>query len=150
MSSITFEDDTNPITNPFYYAQNMDAVYELEYQKLQNQLQEEQLKNIEANKHEKEAVENKKKKSRLSLKKTICKPASTSSCTSYVVRKESGKAHHLIKISIEDTGTLCGINSDIKNVSVQYLVKDNYDDIMEDTERLISKVVKKISSCNEN
>lgn len=145
----SYEDD-NPITNPFYYAQNMDAVYETEIQRLQKEMEEEQSrKNLEASTSTKEIAEN-KKKSKLSLKRTILKPE-TSTCaagTSYVIRKETKKAHHIIKISIEEiTGTdLCQTNINNTNISAQYLVKDSYDEILNDTEKLIGKIVKNLSS----
>lgn len=144
------DDDEDPITNPFYYAQNMDAVYETEIQKLQNEMREKQLKkDLEASTSNKETVEN-KKKSRLSLKKTICKPATSTStaCTSYIIRKETRKAHRLIKICIEDIADTDLYTTNIKNanISVQYLVKDSYDEIFKDTEKLIGKIVKNLSS----
>lgn len=152
MSSITFDDDPDPITNPFYYAQNMDAFYDAELQKMQKEVQEEQMKkNLELNKPPKESSE-KHKKRKLSLKKSICKPStSASEFTSYVVRQETAKAHHLIKISIEDltNANFYETNLEKVNVSVQYIVKDSYDEIMSDTQKLISKVVKELSAVNK-
>lgn len=69
--------------------------------------------------------------------------------SSYIIRKEPGKAHHLINISIHDmsdnaSGRSCN-EHDSTRVSVQYLVRNNYDEIMDETEHLIEKIVKKIN-----
>lgn len=153
MSCINFEDDPDPITNPFYYAQNMDAYYEAEIQKIQNEMKEkeEQLKNVkDVIKESKELPEKRKHKSKLSLKKTIFKPtASTSAAsTSYIIRSETGKARHLIKISIEDLTDFNVSSSDPikKEICVQYLVKEHYDEIKNEADRLVSKIVQKLSS----
>lgn len=144
MSNTNYEDDPDPITNPFYYAQNMDAFYESEMQKIQQEMKKDVINN-----QIKELPEKGVKKSKLSLKKTICKPtASTSACTSYVIRKETGKAHHVIKICIENFSDVISFDSNLNktDISVQYLVKEHYDEIKNDTERLINKIVNKLSS----
>lgn len=76
--------------------------------------------------------------------------------SSYVIRKETGKPHHLIKIQIydltrcvKDTKQNCEIDNDVvdsADVSIQYLVNDDYDDILDETEHLVGKIVKKISN----
>lgn len=151
MSCINFEDDPDPITNPYYYAQNMDAFYDAEIKKIQNEMKEDQMKkDNDVIKQSKELPEKGKPKSKLSLKRTICKPtASTSAAsTSYVIRSETEKAKHLIKISIEDLSDFLLPNSSLikKEICVQYLVKEHYDEIKNDADRLISKIVKKLSS----
>ncbi|KAH9645512.1 hypothetical protein HF086_017566 [Spodoptera exigua] len=87
-----------------------------------------------------------------SFKKTKKRKLDTS--LSYVIRNEPGKCHHLINIAVYDLGgdTVPGINYCENNnarVSVQYLVKDYCDDIMDEIEYLIGKIVKKISLSNQ-
>lgn len=73
-------------------------------------------------------------KSRKSLKKNT-------TSTSYVIRKTSRKGRNLIKIDIQPMN-----NSESENsVSVQYIVEDVYDEIMDATETVINKIVKRIS-----
>lgn len=149
-SSLVLEDDFDPITNPFYYAQNMEEHYESEFQKLQKELDEkktnESTKNNDENSH-KEITLNKKKRTSLSLKKDLINKPSTSK-SSYVIRKEKEKALHLIKISIQNLNNANIHEIDTENpcVSVQYIVTDIYDSVMDDTENLINKIVKKLSA----
>lgn len=75
----------------------------------------------------------------LSKKKT--KPSSLSS--SFVIRNERENGKHLIKIIMRTIDNSCEQSK--PDVSVQYIVKDNFDDIRDSTERLINKIVNKLS-----
>lgn len=68
--------------------------------------------------------------------------------SSFVQSREAGKATKIIKISIvdiEDSKT-CASESDRGNVLVKahYLVKENNDEILSQTERLINNISKKL------
>lgn len=91
------------------------------------------------------SIKRKNNKSKLNSKVTLSKLLDTPS-SSFVIRKEPGKAHHLIKISIYDLSDNNVDHSDSACVNVQYQVKDNYDEIMDETEYLIGKIVKKLST----
>lgn len=67
---------------------------------------------------------------------------------SYVSRKRNRNGHHLIKINISELipGTKCrGFE---ETTDVQYIVEDGFDEIMENTENLVRKIVKKLSDDN--
>lgn len=143
MSEFYFTDDeiNASINNPFYGAQNLDEYLEKEEQK--------RMKAVEQ-KHN-EAVENNNnlkmiKKKNTSLKRKLPQLGTViSPDSSFVIRKNKGNAHHIIKIEIleidnEDLG-----NSAKTNISVQYVVSENYDNMMDATENLINKIIKKLS-----
>ncbi|XP_063826040.1 uncharacterized protein LOC135077821 [Ostrinia nubilalis] len=73
---------------------------------------------------------------------------------SYVINNEHQRGTRLIKIKVIDiSGELpdtSNIECDEENVvlSAQYVVKDDLDDIMDDTETVIKKICKKISDNN--
>lgn len=94
-----------------------------------------------------------KNKSKSTFKNTLSK-LFTMPSSSYVLRKEPGKAHHLIKICIynlSDSNVISNIDHcDSASVSVQYQVKDNHDEIMDETDYLVSKIVKKLSSASHS
>lgn len=124
-------DDIYPVTNPFYYAQDRESWENIEVAAIahgesrQKKIEEPRLK---------------KKKSK-SFKNS-----------SFIVRKEQGRARHLIKVMVYD---LDGRNmeeidteTDNASVNVQYIVTSDYDDIMDKTDNLVSKIVEKISKYN--
>lgn len=115
-----------------YYAQdaqNLDAIFDINHEK-PLELKEEKL------------MSKKNKNSHLTKK-----PKSLSSASSsFVIRNEREKGKHLIKIMVHSLQNNC-VQSE-PSVSVQYLVKDSYDDILNSTERLINKIVNKISDSN--
>lgn len=121
-------EDSEPTTNPFYYAQDRQGWYD-----------EVATKAREQNRRQKSEEKNKKKKIRSNSLKN----------TSFIMRKETGNVRHLIKIIIHnlDGCNIDEINTESGNaaVNVQYLVTSAYDDIMDETEHLVSKVVKKLS-----
>lgn len=114
-----------------------------------SEFQENQQDKVKDTREEPIKIKNKKPKltSKITLSKLLDAPS-----TSYVIRKEPGKAHHLIKISIcdlSDNNLMSRVDrsdSDCACVNVQYLVKDNYDEIMDESEYLVGKIVKKLSS----
>lgn len=141
--------DTYSLGNPFLFAQDRESFYnteaELAHQEYLNEKKEEQ-KSVETKDH-------KRKKS--NINKKVMKKYPTQS-SSYVIRKETGIPHHLIKILIydltrcvKDNKQNCEIDYDVgdsADVNIQYLVKDDYDDILDETEHLVGKVVKKLSN----
>ncbi|KAJ8737824.1 hypothetical protein PYW08_000419 [Mythimna loreyi] len=122
---------TDPVLNPFYYAQDGESWYA---QVAANACNES---------HQQKLEEQKQKKK----KKTKSKPFKN---TSFIIRKEPGHVRQLIKIIIHDLDDRhideIDTEPDSASVNIQYLVKSDYDDIMSETELLVSKIVKKLSS----
>lgn len=73
---------------------------------------------------------------------------------SFIMRKESGHARRIIKIIVHDVDGhhMEEIDSDPESASVniQYLVRSDFDEIMCETEYLVTKIVKKLSSTSCN
>lgn len=122
-------DCPDPVLNPFYYAQDQESWYAEVAEKAceesrQQKIQEKKIK--------------KKKKS---------KPFKN---TSFITRKEPGHIHRIIKIIVHDVEgrQMNEIDSDpdSASVNIQYLVRSDIDDIMSETEYLVAKIVKKLSS----
>lgn len=144
--SLLIDDDYNPITNPYYYAQNI-----MDHPCLNLEEMTENKAKPGSSKSMKKVNKNKK---RIASKRKLESPVKLTSApqvsSSYIIRKETRRAMQLIKIDIID---LCGSelnnSSDIDSasVSVQYIVTDSYDDIANATTGLINKIVNKI---NEN
>ncbi|CAK1590058.1 unnamed protein product [Parnassius mnemosyne] len=113
-------EDSNPITNPFYYAQDRQSWYD-----------EVATKTCEQSRREKSEEKIKKKKIKSNSLKN----------TSFIMRKETGDVRHLIQIIIHDLDdrNIDEINTESGNaaVNVQHLVTSAYDDIMDETEHLV-------------
>lgn len=142
--SLLIDDDCNPITNPYYYAQNIMAdSYINQEETAENKVKPGSSKPMKkVNKNKKRIASKRKLES--SLKLSSDPPASSS----YIIKKETRRAMQLIKINILDLyGSELNNSSDIDSasVSVQYIVTDSYDDIADATKRLINKIVNKIN-----
>lgn len=88
------------------------------------------------------------KKKKVSFKKTTC--CNMASTSSFVIRKDQKKGHHVIKIEVYEINNQSNNNtSGSASVNVQYVVKDNYDNIMDATNCLISRIVKKLSDSDD-
>lgn len=141
MEDLEIADD---VIKSFYFTQEL-AGNNIE----QSEFQENQQNKVKDTRERPIKVKNKKPKltSKITLSKLLDAPS-----TSYVIRKEPGKAHHLIKISIcdlSDNNLISRVDcseSGCACVNVQYLVKDNYDEIMNEAEYLVGKIVTKLSS----
>lgn len=131
MSDLDIVDD---VFNSYYFTQELpkNKMEQVEFH--QNQ------KHEEYDVNEKGIKEKDRKKSKLTSRNTVSKHSVIPS-TSYVIRNEPGKAHHIIKICVYDLSI-----NESPCVDVQYQVKDNYDEIMSETDYLVNKIVKKISS----
>lgn len=123
-------EDADPVTNPFYYAQDRDR-WDMEVA----------TKACEESRQQRAEAQRLKKKKSKSFKNS-----------SFIMRKEQGRVRHLIKIMVYD---LNGRNmeeidteNDNANVNVQYIVTSDYDDIMDKTDNLVSKIVQKLSKSN--
>ena len=70
---------------------------------------------------------------------------------SFVSRKRKETGHHLIKINVYelDPGVKCRILDESVCLSAQYVVTDKYDEILDCTESLVSKIVTKISDSDK-
>ncbi|CAK1594520.1 unnamed protein product [Parnassius mnemosyne] len=105
-------EDSNPIINPFYYAQDRQGWYD-----------EVATKTCEQSRRQKSEEKILKKKIKSNSLKN----------TSFIMRKETGDVRHLIKIIIHglDGRNIDEINTESGNaaVNVQYLVTSAYDDI---------------------
>lgn len=147
MSDFYFTDDerNTSMNNPFYGAQDLDAILERE--------EENRLKALREQKNN-ETLENNtslktiKKKNKLSLKKKLPKidhVISPAPDSSFVIRKNKAKGSHIIKIEILEIDSKEQENSAKTNLSVQYIVSDNYDNMMDATEDLINRIIQKLS-----
>lgn len=140
-------DDCDPITNPFYYAQDVDA-YLADERNL-----EREIKNLktESDNVEKKQSKPMKKKANLSLKKRNSvlstheeSPVAATSTASYVLKKHK-KGEYLIKLNIYDLRSDTVECEPPKNIiSVQYVVEHKYDEIMYAADNLVDKIVKKL------
>lgn len=121
----------DPIRYPFNFAQDNESYYaELA-----------QATCLEHQQPDKQTSSSKKRK--LSKRKTITQSTSSS----YVIRRQHEKGRRLIKICVYDlnsNGDTMDIDESEPNISVQYIVKDNYDNVMDSTETLINRIVTKI------
>lgn len=124
-------ESSDPVLNPFYYAQDRES-WDLEvatkaYEESRQQATE------------KKKLKKKKKKNCKSFKNT-----------SFIMRKEPGHVRKIIKIIVYDVNgrQMEEIDSDpdSASVNVQYLVRNDFDEIMSETEFLVNKIVKKLSS----
>ncbi|XP_047988059.1 uncharacterized protein LOC125238456 [Leguminivora glycinivorella] len=113
--------------DPLNYSQDMDAY--LKYQDLLlNPSLEIPLSGTPAKSQKKIAKKGKRKIKEMGL-------------NSHVIRKVT-KGKRLIKISISD---LEQSNIESNGVTVQYVVQDDYDELLNATEGLVEKIVKKLS-----
>lgn len=127
-------ESSDPVFNPFYYAQDRESWYaEVSAQACEESRQQE---------IEKEKLKKKKNKSKSFKNK------------SFVMRKESGTVRRIIKIIVHDVDGrhMDEIDSDpdSASVNIQYLVRSDIDEIMSETEYLVTKIVKKLSSTSCN
>lgn len=135
MANFTNIDDAVPMTNPFYYHE------------LDQYLSKTEENNLQQSRPDHSATLSKK-----AAKKRKFVPSLTPSAIEYIMRHTSSKSgKYLIKISINElNGRECknyaNDDNDTANVSVQYIVKDNYDKVMESAEDLIREIGKKL--CN--
>jgi hypothetical protein len=84
--------------------------------------------------------------SKKSLKKKTCSgknKACGSGLNSYII-KQSKKGVRLIKISISNLEA----DNESEEVAVQYIVESEYDDVLNSTEGLVDKIVKRLSNAN--
>jgi hypothetical protein len=94
------------------------------------------------------SVQEVKKPSKIS-KKSLKKMSSgiTKACSSglnsYII-KQSKKVLRLIQISISNLE----LDNESEDVSVQYIIESEYDDVLNSTERLVEKIVKRLSNVN--
>lgn len=129
------DDEVNPSTNPFYYAQDLTSYYD--------GAQEQRSKNFE-----KCTEQTKTKKLQMKRKCTLSLSSPT---TMHIIRSISLKpGQKLIKIQIYDIADPdnCDYsNSDNANVNVQYVVEanNNYDVILDATNTLIRDMSKKLN-----
>lgn len=66
---------------------------------------------------------------------------------SYVKTKYEGKGHRLIRIKIYDlneSSQICENENDSASVVAQYIVTELFDDILDETERLVNKISKRL------
>lgn len=140
MSNFVEIDDTNPITNPFYYAQDVDGYLDrLEEQRVREQQQ----------------TASKSKDDQLSKpKKSKKRKSSTESLSTYIIRRKYNQTtRHLVKINIYEIKDQEADNdfsdSDNPSVSVQYIVEDgnHFNDIRDATNSLIKKIGKTLYEC---
>lgn len=132
------EMDSLPINNLFCNTQRFEDLHKIQHQEI------------------KEPSENKIKTSKSQRKNKILRKSqdsilnNISSNLSYVSRKRKENGHHLIKIHIYEL--VPGIKrrnfDDSDCLNAQYVVEDDYDEIMECAESLVSKIAKKLSISN--
>lgn len=122
-------DSNDPVTHPFNYAQDAESWYA----------------EVAAAAHEE--YRNQRAEKQTSKKRKI--KSKSLKTKSFIMRKESDRAQRVIKIMIYDLdgGNMDEISSNPEDasVNVQYLVTSEYDDIMTETDYLVSKIVKKLS-----
>lgn len=127
-------DSSDPVLNPFYYAQDQDRWFDEVAAKACEESRQQEI--------EKKTLKKKKKKTK------ICKSLKN---TSFIMCKEPGHVQRIIKIIVHDVDgrhNMEEIDSDLDSASVniQYLVRSDSDEIMSETECLVRKIVKKLSS----
>lgn len=144
--SILFEenDDINPITNPYYYAQDPLAGYS---EAMQNLTSISTMQNVSSDSTTKRdqgsSKKVKAKKRQISPTSSLILPTGLRDNLNYVIRQEREKGRKLIKINVYDfEGDIN--DSDCPEISVQYVVYNNYDEIADATKSLITKILKKI------
>lgn len=81
------------------------------------------------------------------LKKTKKRKLSSDSSSSYIIRRNGSRGRYLIKLNVfdvkdKDCENVRDVINDNNNacVSVQYVVRENYDEVMDITETLIKKI----------
>lgn len=121
---------SDPVLNPFYYAQDRESWYA---EVASTACEESRQQEIKKKKMKKKKNESKVLKNR-----------------SFIMREEPGHIRRIIKIIIHDVDgrKMEDIDSDPESASVniQYLVRNDLDEIMNETDYLVSKIVKKLSS----
>lgn len=122
--------EADPVINPFYYAQDKES-WDMEI----------------AAKAFEESQQKKTKERRMKKKKN----SKSFNNSSFIIRKEPGHVRQLIKIIIHDLSGRhitdeIDTDPDSASVNLQYLVRSDYDDVMSETEHLVSKIVKKLSA----
>lgn len=128
-------ESSDPVLNPFYYAQDQERWFDEVAAKACEESRQQEI--------EKKTLKKKKKK-----KKKICKSLRN---TSFIMCKEPGHVQRIIKIIVHDVDGRHNMeeidsDSDSASVNIQYLVRSDFDEIMSETECLVTKIVKKLSS----
>lgn len=131
-----FNDDSIDVTGRlmndlFYNTQDLEDPYSVQHQE-----------NKASDKKKCKALKNKPKK-KIHKKSQ----AEISNNLSYVSRRGNENGHHLIKINIYELrpGVKCKNVDDSVCLSAQYVVEDKYDEILDCTENIVRKIVKKLS-----
>lgn len=146
----SFDKDMSPIMNPFYY---MPITNDELQTKCTPEDQLEVARKIEgenklltkAGKHKKITKTNCTKKTS-NMKKTSLEFPLIS-----FIKKKVARGHRLIKIDVYDINAFSYLkNSEIDNgtdniLSVQYVIENDFDEIMSLTENVIGKIIKKLS-----
>lgn len=142
-SPIFDENDVNPITNPYFYAQDPLAGFPEILQ--ENPFASSHLKAGETipNLSSVKRTTKNKRKSSTTFRSTS--PLIEQSNLNYIIRKESEKGRKLIKIDMFDFTSENSDKNSMHKISVQYVVKGNYDEIEDTAKSLINKIVKKIN-----
>lgn len=125
-SSTYFNNSDDPILNPFYYAQDVDGYLEEQDKQFRSEQQQTSEKCI--------------KQKKLAIKKLKRLDHLTS-----FAKKNVNKGRHIIKINILDVSEK---NELIDTANVQYVVEENFDNILDEAKYLVEKIVKKIGQPN--
>lgn len=134
--TIDLEEDT-PITNPYYYVQNVDDYISKNYPTLFHSQADE--KNPDVNKESGNEAAAKKKKVIRRFTRVTHTPANSS----FVMKKSKQKGHRMIKIQIHDLSDKED-SDDNPTVSVQYIANQHYDEVLRLAESLVSKISKEL------
>lgn len=142
--------EEDPITNPFYYMPITNEVSESQFN-LQDQGKVAR-KTETGNKLLAKNGKHKKVRKTSSSKKSLnIKKKSQENPLVSFIKKKVTRGHRLIKVDVYDVNAYSclkksAINDGTDNIlSLQYVVEDDYDEIMNLTENLVEKIIKKLS-----
>lgn len=121
------------------YSQNIDEYLKYQDRMLNRTTNIEPERNLNARTVRSKNTTNKTRSIKRKIKVKNSKSKETS-LSSHVIKKVA-KGKRIIKISISDVDPNLAINT----VTVQYIVENDYDDLLSATEHLIEKMVKKLS-----
>lgn len=139
----------DPITNPFYYMPITNEVSESQFN-LQDQGKVAG-KTETGNKLLAKNGKHKKLRKTSSSKKSLHIKKSQENPLVSFIKKKVTRGHRLIKVDVYDVNAYSclkksAINDGTDNIlSLQYVVEDDYDEIMNLTENLVEKIIKKLS-----
>lgn len=127
----SIEVDGCVVNDLFYNTQDLEDLYSVQHQ--ENKVSDEKKCKALKNQPKKKIL----KKPQVEISKKL----------SYVSRRGQENGHHLIKINIYELrpGVNCKNVDDSVCLSAQYVVEDRYDEILDCTENIVRKIVKKIS-----